>query len=163
MWLGVSVETPTTHFAFDIIFARQARRSSFCRWLLTAGTALLPQPFRNRLGNSWRGIRAWGTATRKNLGDRPCASGSTSSGAFLLQAMGRGNRKKKPGRSRKAEHGMSCPRPHDATLRGRGDLIGGNLARSERKNTTPVESLKHKDTCANIPTEELRDFAAGES
>lgn len=36
------------------------------------------------------------------------------------------------------------------------------MARTEEKNKTRVESLKHKDTRANIPTEELRDFVVKE-
>src|SRR6218665_2127348 len=31
-----------------------------------------------------------------------------------------------------------------------------------KKNTTPVESIRHKDKRSNIPTEELRDFVADE-
>jgi adenine-specific DNA-methyltransferase len=33
---------------------------------------------------------------------------------------------------------------------------------SVKKAPTPVESIKHKDTRVNIPTEELRDFVAEE-
>ncbi len=33
---------------------------------------------------------------------------------------------------------------------------------SPPKLSTPVDSVKHKDKCANIPTEELRDFIADE-
>jgi len=30
--------------------------------------------------------------------------------------------------------------------------------KKKNKQSLPVESVKHKDKCANIPTEELRDF-----
>lgn len=33
---------------------------------------------------------------------------------------------------------------------------------SRSKGPTPVESIKHKDSRVNIPTEELRDFVADE-
>ena len=38
------------------------------------------------------------------------------------------------------------------------------MARKPLKNEgpTPVESIKHKDSRVNIPTEELRDFVADE-
>jgi len=32
------------------------------------------------------------------------------------------------------------------------------MPRKQGKTTTPVISHKHKDKCANIPTEELREF-----
>ena len=31
---------------------------------------------------------------------------------------------------------------------------------ARKKTNTPIESVKHKDRRANIPTEELRDFVA---
>jgi adenine-specific DNA-methyltransferase len=31
--------------------------------------------------------------------------------------------------------------------------------RKQARTSTPVQSIKHKDKRANIPTEELRDFA----
>ncbi len=34
------------------------------------------------------------------------------------------------------------------------------LPRKNAKTSTPVQSIKHKDKRANIPTEELRDFVA---
>ena len=36
------------------------------------------------------------------------------------------------------------------------------MARTKKLSTTQVESLRHKDKRANIPTEELRDFVAEE-
>ena len=37
-----------------------------------------------------------------------------------------------------------------------------NMARSKKQSPTKVESIRHKDKRANIPTEELRDFVADE-
>ena len=34
------------------------------------------------------------------------------------------------------------------------------MARAKKQSATPVESIKHKDKRANIPTEELRDSVA---
>ena len=34
------------------------------------------------------------------------------------------------------------------------------MARTKKPTSTQVESLRHKDKRANIPTEELRDFVA---
>jgi hypothetical protein len=34
--------------------------------------------------------------------------------------------------------------------------------RKQAKTSTPVQSIKHKDKRANIPTEELRDFVSPE-
>jgi adenine-specific DNA-methyltransferase len=36
------------------------------------------------------------------------------------------------------------------------------MAKKQSQSSTPIESVRHKDKRANIPTEELRDFMADE-